>query len=230
MRCLKKGKATKSLAPFLFLIFLSSCVSVDYLPHIIKITQKHHAIAVLPPRTTIERKIWMSDEVFNELTRIKQLTLQDHLIRSFHRRMNEGKCFVEVLDLTTTNDFVLPSGYLEGKVTAKELCKTMKVDAVIVSSIQILEPVSELTALFFQQAAGTSLITNSVVLNASLLDSLGNAPLWSLNASKFGGLGSIKQIMVNKVIRRTTRNTPYNIKKNPYRRLYNEYIMPSENQ
>jgi hypothetical protein len=125
---------------------------------------------------------------------------------------------------------VLPSGYLEGKVTAKELCKTMKVDAVIVSSIQILEPVSELTALFFQQAAGTSLITNSVVLNASLLDSLGNAPLWSLNASKFGGLGSIKQVMVNKVIRRTTRNTPYNIKKNPYRKLYKAYLMPDDTQ
>lgn len=214
----------KWLVFFVVFLVLNACVTVDYVKNIIPITQKHHSIAVLPPRTTIERKIWMSDEVFNELTRIKQLTLQDHLIRSFHRRMNEGKCFVEVLDLTTTNDFVLPSGYLEGKVTAKELCKTMKVDAVIVSSIQILEPVSELTALFFQQAAGTSLITNSVVLNASLLDSLGNAPLWSLNASKFGGLGSIKQIMVNKVIRRTTRNTPYNIKKNPYRKLYQKYV------
>jgi hypothetical protein len=134
------------------------------------------------------------------------------------------------LDLNTTNDFVLPSGYLEGKVTATELCKTMKVDAVIVSSIQILEPVSELTALFFQQAAGTSLITNSVVLNASLLDSLGNAPIWSLNVSRFGGLGSIKQVMVNTVLRRTTRNTPYNIKKNPYRKLYQQYLMPDDTQ
>lgn len=211
-------------------ILLNACVTVDHVKNIIPITQKHHSIAVLPPRTTIERKIWMSDELFKEQTRIKQLTVQDQLIRSFHQRINEGRCFVEVLDLTTTNDFVLPSGYLEGKVTAKELCKTMKVDAVVVSSIQILEPVSELTALFFQQAAGTSFITNSVVLNASLLDSLGNAPLWSLNASKFGVLGSIKQVMVNNVIRSTTRNTPYNIKKNPYRRLYNEYIMPSENQ
>jgi len=54
--------------------------------------------------------------------------------------------------------------------------------------------------------------------------------LWSLNASKFGGLGSIKQVMVNKVIRRTTRNTPYNIKKNPYRKLYKAYLMPDDTQ
>jgi hypothetical protein len=211
-------------------MFLHACVTVDYVNNIIPITQKHHTIAVLPPRTTIEQKIWMSDEGFKEQTRIKQLTLQDHLIRSFHRRINEGRCFVEVLDLTTTNDLVLPSGYLEGKITAKQLCKTMKVDAVITSNIQILEPVSELTALFFQQAAGTSLITNSVVLNASLLDSLGNAPLWTLNASKFGGLGSLKQVMINKVVRRTTRNTPYNIKKNPYRKLYRQYLSPEEIQ
>jgi hypothetical protein len=75
-------------------ILLNSCVTVDYVNNIIPITQKHHTIAVLPPSTTIERKIWMSDEVFNQQTRIKQLTVQDRLIRSFHRRMNEGKCFV----------------------------------------------------------------------------------------------------------------------------------------
>jgi hypothetical protein len=41
---------------------------------------------------------------------------------------------------------------------------------------------------------------------------------------KNGTLGSFKQIMLNKVIRRTTRNTPYNIKKNPYRKLYQKYV------
>ncbi|MEY4217376.1 MAG: hypothetical protein RLZZ68_1832, partial [Bacteroidota bacterium] len=95
-----------------------------------------------------------------------------------------------------------------GRISSKELCKLLKVDAVFESHIQILEPVSEATALFFQQATGTTLITNSLVLNASLIDSLSNAPLWTLNASKFGTLGSIKAIMMNKVIRRTTRNTP----------------------
>ncbi|MFM7388725.1 MAG: hypothetical protein ACKO5L_11265 [Bacteroidota bacterium] len=69
-----------------------------------------------------------------------------------------------------------------------------------------------------------------MVLNASLLDSLGNAPIWSLNVSRFGGLGSIKQVMVNTVLRRTTRNTPYNIKKNPYRKLYQQYLMPGDTQ
>ncbi|MBM3425263.1 MAG: hypothetical protein FJY06_07170 [Bacteroidetes bacterium] len=187
-------------------------------------------MVVLPPRTTIERKIWMTDDRFNELTRLKQAQLQDQLIRSFNRRINEGKCFVEVLDMKITNDVVLPAGYNEGKISSKELCKLLKVDAVFESDIQILEPVSEATALFSQRATGTTLITNSLVLNASLMDSLSNAPFWTLNASKFGTLGSIKAIMMNKVIRRTTRNTPYNIKKNPYRRLYKEYLMPGETQ
>jgi len=209
---------------------LNACVTVDYVKNIIPITQKHHTIAVLPPRTTIERKIWMTDDRFNELTLQKQRQLQEQLIRSFARRVNEGKCFVEVLDINSTNDVVLPAGYNEGKISSKELCKLLKVDAVFESDIQILEPVSEATALFSQQATGTTLITNSLVLNASLMDSLSNAPFWTLNASKFGTLGSIKAIMMNKVIRRTTRNTPYNIKKNPYRRLYKEYLMPGETQ
>jgi len=210
--------------PFLFILVLSSCVNVDYLPHIIKITQKHHAIAVLPPRTTIERKIWMSDDRFNELTLQKQRQLQEQLIRSFARRMNEGKCFVEVLDINYTNDIVLPAGYNEGRISPKELCKLLKVDAVLESNVQILEPVSEATAFFFQQATGTTLITNSITLRASLVDTLGNAPIWNLTAMKNGSLGSLKQVMMNKVIRRTTRNTPYNIKKNPYRKLYGSYL------
>jgi hypothetical protein len=92
------------------------------------------------------------------------------------------------------------------------------------SNVQILEPVSEATAIFFQQATGTTLITNSITLRASLIDTLGNMPIWNLTAMKNGTLGSFKQIMLNKVIRRTTRNTPYNIKKNPYRRLYQKYV------
>jgi hypothetical protein len=214
----------KYWTPFLFILVLSSCVSVDYLPHIIKITQKHHAIAVLPPQTTIERKIWMSDDRFNELTLQKQRKLQEHLIRSFTRRMNEGKCFVEVLDIDYTNDFVLPAGYNEGRISPKEICKLLKVDAVLESNVQILEPVSEAIAIFFQQATGTILITNSITLRASLVDTLENVPIWNLTAMKNGTLGSIKKVMMNKVIRRTTRNTPYNIKKNPYRKLYGSYL------
>jgi hypothetical protein len=211
-------------------MFLHACVTVDYVDNIIPITQKHHTIAVLPPRTTIERKIWMTDDRYTELTRIKQAQVQEQLIRSFNRRINEGKCFVEVLDINSTNDVALPAGYNEGRISSKDVCKLLKVDAVFESHIQILEPVSEATALFFQQATGTTLITNSLVLNASLIDSLGNAPLWTLNASKFGAIGSIKAIMMNKVIRRTTRNTPYNIKKNPYRKLYRQYLSPEEIQ
>jgi hypothetical protein len=166
----------------------------------------------------------MSDDRFNELTLQTQRQLQDQLIRSFARRMNEGKCFVEVLDINYTNDIVLPAGYNEGRISPKELCKLLKVDAVLESNVQILEPVSEATAIFFQQATGTTLITNSITLRSSLVDTLGNVPIWNLIAMKNGSLGSIKQVMMNKVIRRTTRNTPYNIKKNPYRRLYQKYV------
>jgi len=214
----------KIICLFFGLLLLNACVSVNYIPHVVKITQKHHAIAVLPPKVTLERKIWMSDDRYNELTAKKQFELQAHLIRLMMRRINEGKCFVEVLDINTTNDIALPAGYNEGKISPKELCKRLKVDAVIESNFQILEPVSEATALFFQQATNTTLITNSISLNASLIDTVANTPIWNLSTMKNGTLGSIKELMINKVIRRATRNTPYNIKKEPYRKMYLDYL------
>ena len=106
-------------------------------------------MAVLPPRVTLERKIWMSDEKFTELTMKKQTKLHDQLVRSFHRRINEGRCFVEVLDPNATAYLAFSDDYNQGRITSKELCKLLNVDAVFATSIQILEPVSEFTALFF---------------------------------------------------------------------------------
>jgi len=186
-------------------------------------------MAVLPPRVTLERKIWMSDEKFTELTMKKQTKLHDQLVRSFHRRINEGRCFVEVLDPNATAYLAFSDDYNQGRVSSRELCKSLKVDAVLATNIQILEPVSEFTAMFFQQTSGTTLITNSIMLNATLVDTLSISPIFTLNTLGNGTLGSIQKIMLNKIIRRTTRNTPYNIKKNPYRKLYKSYLLNNGN-
>lgn len=203
---------------------LGSCVVTTYVNNVVPITQKHHTIAVLPPKTTIERKLWMSDDRFNELTLKKQNELQEGIIRSLNHRNNEGKCFVEVLDIESTNNIAIPEGYNLNQISAKELCRKLKVDAVIETNIKILEPVSEATAFFLQSNSGSSMITNWVVLEASLHDSTSNAPLWTLRTEDVGTLFSIKELMQIKVIRRTTRNTPYNIKKNPYRKMYLDYL------
>ena len=219
----------KTILIFLQVVLFSSCVTVNYVDNIIPITQKHHVIAVVPPRVTLERKIWMSDDNFKEITLKKQTKLHDQLVRSFQRRINEGRCFVEVLDPNATAYLAFSDGYNEGRIPPKELCKLLKVDAVLTTSIQILEPVSEFTAIFFQQTSGTTLVTNSIVLNASLVDTLGTSPIFTLNAFKNGTLGSVKEVMLNKIIRRTTRNTPYNTKKNPYRKLYKSYLLNKVN-
>jgi len=208
------------------LLLLNSCVSVNYVDAIIPITQKHRTIAVVPPSVTLERKNWMSEDHYKEITQKKQSQLHAHLNRSFNRRVNEGRCFVEVLDPNATAYLTLSDDFNQGRISSKELCKLLKVDALFEFNIQILEPVSEFTALLFQETTGTILITNQVFLTASLVDSLSNTPLFTLNASKMGTLGSIKQVMVNKVIRRATRNTPYNLKKNPYRKLYKNFLKP----
>jgi hypothetical protein len=52
---------------------------LNYIKDVVPITQKHQIIAVLPPITTIERKIWMSDDKYKEMTVKKQNELQKNL-------------------------------------------------------------------------------------------------------------------------------------------------------
>jgi hypothetical protein len=98
------------------------------------------------------------------------------------------------------------------------------VDGVIESRIDIREPTNELTALVFQNNGMSNLYTNTLNLKATLFDTLHSVPLWELVDVRFGYLGSIKLLMQRKSISRTTRNSPYNIKKNPFKKLYLESI------
>lgn len=209
---------------FLCCLCLVSCVQMNYIKDVVPITQKHQIIAVLPPITTIERKIWMSDDKYRELTIQKQNELQKKLIKSFEFRFKNGTSFVEIMDVQLTNDVVTPLGYPQVQFSPGELCKRLNVDAVVESRIDIREPTNELTALVFQNNGMSNLYTNTLNLKATLYDTLHSVPLWELVDVRFGYLGSIKSAMQRKSISRTTRNSPYNIKKNPFKKLYLESI------
>ena len=209
---------------FLCCLFLASCVQLNYIKDVVPITQKHQIIAVLPPITTIERKIWMSDDKYKELTIQKQNELQQKLIKSFEYRFKNGTSFVEIMDVQLTNDIIAPLGYPQVQFSPVELCKRLNVDAVIETRIDIREPTNELTALVFQNNGIANLYTNTLNLKATLYDTLHSVPLWQLVDVRFGYLGSIKLAMQRKSINRTTRNSPYNIKKNPFKKLYLESI------
>lgn len=202
------------------ILVLSSCIQMNYIKDVVPITQQHRIIAVLPPTTSIERKIWMSEETYSKLSLQKQHALQKKMIRSLEFKMKQGKCFVDVMDFQYTNDIVLPTGYPQTQVDPVVLCKLLKVDAVIQSMIDIREPTNELAALFFEEQTGVMLYTNTVSIRSTLHDTIHKEPLWSLNASRVGYLGSLKNVMQSTVIRRTTRNTPYNLKKQPFKKLY----------
>lgn len=209
---------------FLCCLCLVSCVQMNYIKDVVPITQKHQIIAVLPPITTIERKIWMSDDKYRELTIQKQNELQKKLIKSFEFRFKNGTSFVEIMDVQLTNDVVTPLGYPQVQFSPGELCKRLNVDAVVESRIDIREPTNELTALVFQNNGMLNLYTNTLSLKATLYDTLHSVPLWDCVDVRYGYLGSIKSAMQRKSINRTTRNSPYNIKKNPFKKLYLESI------
>lgn len=188
-------------------------------------------VSRLAKRIKVQRvKLWslVKKEEFEEAEIVmneikvwqKQYALQKKMIRSLEFKMKQGKCFVDVMDFQYTNDIVLPTGYPQTQVDPVVLCKLLKVDAVIQSMIDIREPTNELAALFFEEQTGVMLYTNTVSIRSTLHDTIHKEPLWSLNASRVGYLGSLKNVMQSTVIRRTTRNTPYNLKKQPFKKLY----------
>ena len=165
--------------------------------------------------------------LLDEIKNNKMITLyelQQKLIKSFEYRFKNGTSFVEIMDVQLTNDVIAPLGYPQVQFSPVELCKRLNVDAVVESRIDIREPTNELTALVFQNNGITNLYTNTLSLKATLYDTLHSVPLWQLVDVRFGYLGSIKFAMQRKSISRTTRNSPYNIKKNPFKKLYLESI------
>lgn len=211
------------------LLILCACVDVSYVDDIIPITQRHNVIAILPPTTTIERKIWMTDSTFKNLTQKEQASIQEDLERLLVRKLNNGTSFVEIQDLEQTNAILGSLNYPNSNMDPKELAKKLRVDAVFKTEVQLLEPYSEALVFLFRNS-NALLPTNQQFMTASIHDSIHNGRLWSLSTEKTGYLGSIKNLMQHKLMKRTTLNIPYNIKKNPYKKLYKKFLYPTDDQ
>jgi len=210
----------------LFLLFIStyllvSCVSVQEAQNVVELTQNHNRIAIMPISATIERKIWMNQDKYNERGRIKSEETQQRLFRQLEYYSRSGALHAELMSPDEVNAILFGAGYPATHITNNDLCSLLKVDAIIYGSIQVREPINEATAMAFNSMnSNMMIITNIVNLDLSLYDAKSGQQIWHTEQVNQGQMGSIKENMQRQLCRRAVRNLPYTLKKRRYKKAY----------
>lgn len=207
-----------------FLVFIaSSCVSVQEVPNVVGISQMHNRIAVLPIEARVERKIWMNQEKYLELNRLKSEETQARVYRYLQFYSRNGSLHAEVMSPDEVNSMLHGAGYPNTHLNNDALCSLLQVDAIIYGQIQISEPISEAAAMAITSMNNNMApITNIVELDLHLYDAKSATIIWDSEQINRGQMGSIKENMQKQVCRRGVRNMPYNLKKRRYKKAYGE--------
>jgi hypothetical protein len=210
----------------LFLLLLStyllvSCVSVQEAQNVVELTQSHNRIAILPIQAMVERKIWMNQEKYDELCRIKSEETQQRLYRQLEYYSRSGALHAELMSPDEVNSILFGAGYPNTNLNNNALCSLLQVDAIIYGNIQVREPISEATAVMLNNMVSNSMmITNIINLDLSLYDAKLGQQIWHTEQVNQGQMGSIKENMQRQVCRRAVRNLPYALKKRRYKKAY----------
>lgn len=202
---------------------LFSCVSVQEAQNVVELTQSHNRIAILPIQAMVERKIWMNQEKYDELCRIKSEETQQRLFRQLEFYSRSGALHAELISPDEVNSILFGAGYPNTNLNNNALCSLLQVDAIIYGNIQVREPMNEATAIMLNSmTSNTMMITNIVNLDLSLYDAKLGQQIWHTEQVNQGQMGSIKENMQRQVCRRAIRNLPYTLKKRRYKKAYAE--------
>ncbi|MEY3099623.1 MAG: hypothetical protein RIS63_516 [Bacteroidota bacterium] len=210
---------------FIFILFVAtSCISIQEASNVVELSQAHNRIAILPIQATIERKIWMNQEKYTELNRIKSEQTQQRLYRQLEFYSRSGSVHAEIMSPDEVNALLHGAGYPNTVLNNNALCSLLKVDALLYGNIQVLEPMNEATAMMLNaNNPNFNAITNIVQLNLMLYDAKSGQQIWASEQVDRGQMGSIKENMQRQVCRSAIRNLPHTLKKRRYKKAYSQF-------
>lgn len=200
---------------------LTSCIAVQEAQNVVELSQQHNRIAVMPIDATVERKLWMNQEKYNELNKSKSEETQQRIYNFMQFYSRNGSIHAEIMSPDEVNSILHGAGYPITKFTNNDLCSLLQVDAIIYGQIEVREPVSEVAAMAISNTYSNAMvITNIVQLTLNLYDAKSAKQIWNTQQVNRGQMGSIKENMQRQVCRRAVRNLPYNLKKRRYKKAY----------
>ena len=190
-------------------LFLQSCAKVFYSPDARYLANTHKIIAIISPKVSIAARKKVDAAALIEQQKTESINFQRETYSWMLKRKMQGKIFVDIQDLETTNSKLSNAGYYDGIfLTPADMCNILGVDGILTSNYSLSKPMSEGAAIAMAVLTGFWGSTNEAVASLSIHDSRSAKMIWNYDHRLSSSLSSPAKL-VDDLMREASREMPY---------------------
>jgi hypothetical protein len=205
-------KYRANLLLLILITIATSCAKIYYSSDAFALAREHKKIAIIPPNVAIAASRRIDAESLKEQQKTESKNFQKEIYSWMLRRRGQGKIYVDIQDVETTNAKLKKAGYPESPLTPSELCSVLEVDGIMTSNFSMSKPVSEAGAIALAFLAGIGSSTNSITATLEVHDAKTQKMIWNYNHKYSGGIGSTPTGIVDALMRKASKKMPYVLK------------------
>ena len=197
-------------------LFLQSCAKVFYAPDARYLANNQKIIAIVPPKVSIAAKKKVDAVALIEQQKTESINFQREMYSWMLKRKMQGKIFVDIQDVETTNALLTAAGFQDARLlTPADLSRVLNVDGILTSNYSLSKPISEGAAIALAVLAGWWAPTNEAVASLSIHDSGSGKMIWNYDHKLSSSLSSPARL-VDELMRQASRKMPYFTIQNSY--------------
>jgi len=202
----------KTLLLSFFAMLLVSCGPTIYLaPGGSQMAASHRNIAIMPPTVSIAASRNMTAEAMKEAQKTESINFQQEIYAFMLKRKGQGKFFVNIQDVETTNAIIAKATKDGDILTTADYCELLGVDGLITSNFAMSKPMSAGAAAALYVVTGGIGATNTVTTTLSIKDCSSAQLIWKYDYKYSGGLGSSPASLVEGLMRNASNRMPYRL-------------------
>ena len=193
-------------------MLLVSCGPTIYLaPGGSQMAASHRNIAIMPPTVSIAASRNMTAEAMKEAQKTESINFQQEIYAFMLKRKGQGKFFVNIQDVETTNAIIAKATKDGDILTTADYCELLGVDGLITSNFAMSKPISAGAAAALYVVTGGIGATNTVTTTLSIKDCSSAQLIWKYDYKYSGGLGSSPASLVEGLMRNASNRMPYRL-------------------
>ena len=188
---------------------LQSCAKIFYSPDATQPARAQKVIAIAPPTVAIAARKNIEGTALIEQQKTESVNFQREMYSWMLKRKMQGKIYVEVQDVETTNAKLANAGFDNGQLlTPFDLCSILGVDGIMTSNYSLSKPMSEGAAIAVALLFDVWGATNEAAVSLSIHDQSANKMIWNFDHKLSSSLGSPAGL-VDDLMRQASREMPY---------------------
>lgn len=193
-------------------MLLVSCGPTIYLaPGGSQMAASHRNVAIMPPTVSIAASRNMTAEAMKEAQKTESINFQQEIYAFMLKRKGQGKFFVNIQDVETTNAIIAKATKDGDILTTADYCELLGVDGLITSNFAMSKPMSAGAAAALYVVTGGIGATNTVTTTLSIKDCSSAQLIWKYDYKYSGGLGSSPASLVEGLMRNASNRMPYRL-------------------